>query len=173
MPGKGYATIGLKPSIVTKLQDMTDRYYPGMFLPSTLIIMMNEIDRGFYSVEEHDIKINFSGRYNSITIRSDIRYWFEKNYEELGDQYEKRYGTKCFSKFISYFIVNLFESKINAQNHVIRLKESDFDWLHQEYVKLRKNSNSKYDVQNFERFADVYINDLLGKIKAAKEILTT
>jgi len=51
MPGKGYATIGLKPSIVTKLQDMTDKYYPGMFLPSTLIIMMNEIDRGFYSVD--------------------------------------------------------------------------------------------------------------------------
>ncbi len=172
MPGKGYATIGLKPSIVTKLQDMTDKYYPGMFLPSTLIIMMNEIDRGFYSVEEHDIKINFSGRYNSITIRADIREWFEKNYEKLGDEYEKRYNAKCFSKFVSYFIINLFESKIKAQNHVIRLKESDFDWLHHEYTKLRKNSNSKYDVPNFERFADVYINDLLGKIKAAKEILT-
>ncbi len=172
MPGKGYATIGLKPSIMKKLQDMTDKYYPGMFLPSSLIIMMNEINRGFYSVEEHDMKIDLSGRYNSITIRSDIKFWFEENYEELGVEYEEKYNVTCFTKFVSYFMMNLFESKINAQNHIIRLKESDFDWLHQEYTKLRKNSNPKYDVPNFERFADVYINDLLGKIKAAKEILT-
>jgi len=172
MPGKGYATIGLKPSIMRKLQDVTDKFYPGMFLPSSLIIMMNEIDREFYSVEEHDIKIDLSGRYNSLTIRADIKSWFEKSYEELGAEYEKKYNVTCFTKFVSYFMVNLFESKINAQNHVIRLKEADFDWLHKEYVKIRKNSNTKYDAPNFERFADVYINNLLEKIKAAKEILT-
>ena len=37
----------LKPSIVTRLQGATDEYYPGMFIPSTLIIMMNEIKRGY------------------------------------------------------------------------------------------------------------------------------
>ena len=43
MPAKGYSTIGMKPAVISKLQDVTDRNYLGMFLPSTLIIMMNEI----------------------------------------------------------------------------------------------------------------------------------
>ena len=65
MPTKGYATVGLKPAILTKLQKQTDEYYPGMFLPSALIIIMNEIKRGFYSTEMHPIKIDFSGGYTS------------------------------------------------------------------------------------------------------------
>ncbi len=47
MPGKGYSTVGMKPAITNRLQEATDLNYPGMFLPSTLIIMMNEVKRGY------------------------------------------------------------------------------------------------------------------------------
>ena len=83
MPGQGYSTIGLKPSILEKLHHITDEYYPGMFLPSTLIIMMNEIKRGYYNVETHSLQADLAGRYNSITIRSDVKNWLEKNYDNL------------------------------------------------------------------------------------------
>ena len=68
-------------------------------------------------------------------------------------------------------MVNMFESKINAQNHIIRLKQSDFEWLHEEYKKQQK-TKSEYDTDTFERFADIYLNELLDKVKKAKEILT-
>ncbi len=169
MPGKGYSTVGMKPVITTRLQEATDKSYPGMFLPSTLIIVMNEIKRGFYSVESHKIKLDLSGRYNTITIRSDVKEWLVENHEKLGKEYEERYNVKCFTKFVSYFIVNMLESKSDAQNHSISLKESDFSWLQEEYKKQKKNLQ---EVSSFERFADIYINDLLRKIRAAKEILT-
>lgn len=171
MPGKGYATIGLKPSIFTELKNLTNTYYPGMFLPSTLIIMMNEIKLGYYSVDSHNIRIDLSGRYNSITIRSDVKEWLEERYEGLSEMYEEKYGVKCFSRFVSYYLINMFESKINAQNHVIRLKQSDFEWLHEEYKKQQK-TRTKYDISSFERFADIYLNELLEKVKTAKKILT-
>ncbi len=169
MPGKGYSTVGMKPAITTRLQEATDKSYPGMFLPSTLIIIMNEIKRGFYSVESHKIKLDLSGRYNTITIRSDVKEWLVENHEKLVEEYEERYNVKCFTKFVSYFIVNMLESKSDAQNHSISLKESDFSWLQEEYKKQKKDLQG---ISSFERFADVYINDLLVKIKAAKEILT-
>ena len=169
MPGKGYSTIGMKPVIVTKLQDMTDRSYPGMFLPSTLIIMMNEVKRGRYAVDSHKLRLDLTGRYNTITIRSDVQKWLEENYKELSEEYEKKYQIKCFTKFVSYFIVNMLESKYDSQNHSINLKESDFNWLHQEYQKQKKNLK---EIPSFERFADTYINDLFGKIQEAKKILT-
>ena len=125
MPGKGYSTFGMKPVITTRLQEATDKSYPGMFLPSTLIIIMNEIKRGHYSVESHKIKLDLSGRYNTITIRSDVKDWLVKNHKKFGDEYEKKYGVKCFTKFVSYFIVNMLESKNDAQNNSISLKESD------------------------------------------------
>ncbi len=169
MPGKGYSTVGMKPVITSRLQEATDKSYPGMFLPSTLIIIMNEVKKGYYSVESHKIKLDLSGRYNTITIRSDVKEWFVENHEKLGEEYEERYNVKCFTKFVSYFIINMLESKSNAQNHSISLKESDFNWLQEEY---KKQKNNLQGVSGFERFADIYINDLLGKIKAAKEILT-
>ena len=169
MPGKGYSTVGMKPVITTRLQEATDKSYPGMFLPSTLIIIMNEVKREYYSVESHKIKLDLSGRYNTITIRSDVKEWFVENHEKLGEEYEERYNVKCFTKFVSYFIINMLESKSDAQNHSISLKESDFNWLQEEY---KKQKNNLQGVSSFERFADIYINDLLGKIKAAKEILT-
>ena len=168
MPGKGYSTFGMKPVITTRLQKATDKSYPGMFLPSTLIIIMNEIKRGYYSVESHKIKLDLSGRYNTITIRSDVKEWLVENHKEFGEEYEKKYGVKCFTKFVSYFIVNMLESKSDAQNHSISLKESDFSWLREEYKKQKKEQG----ITSFERFADSYINELLVKIKAAKEILT-
>ena len=169
MPGKGYSTFGMKPVITTRLQEATDKSYPGMFLPSTLIIIMNEVKKGYYSVESHKIKLDLSGRYNTITIRSDVKEWFVENHEKLGEVYEERYNVKCFTKFVSYFIINMLESKSDAQNHSISLKESDFNWLQEEYKKQKKDLQG---ISSFERFADIYMNDLLGKIKAAKEILT-
>ena len=169
MPGKGYSTFGMKPVITTRLQEATDKSYPGMFLPSTLIIIMNEIKRGYYSVESHKIKLDLSGRYNTITIRSDVKEWLVENHEKHGNEYEERYNVKCFTKFVSYFIINMLESKSDAQNHSISLKGSDFNWLQEEYKKQKKDLQG---ISSFERFADIYINDLLVKIKAAKEILT-
>src|SRR3989442_408041 len=72
MPSHGYGTIGLKPAIISELQKDTDENYPGMFLPSALIIMMNEIKRKYYTVGIYNIKIDFSGRYTSLTVRSDF-----------------------------------------------------------------------------------------------------
>ena len=172
MPGKGYSTVGLKPIIIEKLQEVTEKNYPGMFLPSTLIIMMNEVKRGYYSVESHNMRLDLSGHYNTITIRSDVQQWLSENHEELGKEYEERYRVKCFTKFVSYFIINLLESKFNAQNHSINLKESDFAWLQEEYQKQKQNVKDFQEIPSFERFADAYINSLFGKIKTAKEILT-
>lgn len=173
MPGKGYSTIGLKPAIIAKLQEVTDKNYPGMFLPSTLIIMMNEIKKGYYSVESHKMRLDLSGHYNTITIRSDIQEWLVKHHEELGKEYEEKYRVKCFTKFASYFIINMIESKHKAQNHVINIKESDFEWLHQEYQKQKDDPKSMFqETVSFDRFADMCINNLFGRVKEAKKILT-
>ncbi|MDG7050504.1 MAG: hypothetical protein JRZ94_04800 [Nitrososphaerota archaeon] len=172
MPGKGYSTIGLKPDLLTRLHNITDTYYPGMFLPSTLIIMMNEVKRGYYTVNLHNIRLDLSGRYNSITIRLDVDEWLKENYKELKEKYEQKYHVRCFSRFTSYFLANLFESKLDAQNHVIRLKESNFEWLQEEYSRFKANSKPEYGVPTFAKFADIYLNELSDKIKIAKEVLT-
>ncbi|MDH3610911.1 MAG: hypothetical protein OEM79_04025 [Nitrosopumilus sp.] len=169
MPGKGYATVGMKPAVTTRLQEVTDKSYPGMFLPSTLIIMMNEVKRGYYTVEPHDIKLDLTGHYNTITIRSDVQEWLEENQQQLGEEYEEKYRAKCFTKFVSYFIINLLESKYEANNRAINLRESDFKCLQKEF---QKQKNISHDSISFEKFVDGYINELFGKIKAAKEILT-
>lgn len=172
MPGNGYSTIGLKPSIVQKLHNITDEYFPGMFLPSTLIIMMNEIKRGYYSVDSHDFKIDLGGQYSSITIRSDVKNWLEENYKVLGDEYMKKYKVKSFAQFLSYFLLNVLESKSEAQNHVIKLKASDFKWLIDEYQKRQDNSNKKKNSQSFESFSNEFLKELLEKVHEAKKILT-
>jgi len=169
MPGKGYATVGLKPTVISRLQEITDKAYPGMFLPSTLIIMMNEVKKGYYSVEPHEIKLDLTGHYNTITIRSDVQEWLEENQEKFGEEYEKKYRAKCFTKFVSYFIINMLESKYEATNHAIHLRKTDFQCLQKEYQKHKNNSNEHL---SFEQFVDDYVNELFGKIKAAKELLT-
>ena len=86
------------------------------------------------------IRIDLTGRYNTITIRSDVKEWLDENYEQFGKEYAERYRTKGFAKFVNYFIMNLLESKFETQSQVIRLKESDFKWLHEEYRKAKNSS---------------------------------
>ncbi|MDQ4014489.1 MAG: hypothetical protein M3136_01845 [Thermoproteota archaeon] len=172
MPSQGYATIGLKPAIHAKLQKDTDEFYPGMFLPSALIIMMNEIKRGYYSVQMHNINADFSGLYTSLTMRSDVKSWLEDNYEKLKDEYDTKYKTKSFTQFAGIFTLNMFESKAAAQNNVIRLKEADFRWLAEEYGKRKQEYKAKHGIYTFEQFADVFLKELLDKVNAAKKILT-
>ncbi len=172
MPSQGYGTIGLKPAIISKLQNATEEYYPGMFLPSALIIMMNEIKREYYTVGMYSIKIDFSGRYTSLTVRSDVKKWFEENYEILNEKYEKKYRANNFTKFASIFMLNMFESKATSQDNVIRIKEADFSWLILEYEQRKKEYETKYGVKTFERFADMFLKDLLERINSAKKVLT-
>ncbi|MDE1725972.1 MAG: hypothetical protein KGH89_01745 [Thaumarchaeota archaeon] len=172
MPSQGYATIGLKPAIISKLQNATDEYYPGMFLPSALIIMMNEIKREYYAVGMHNIKIDFSGRYTSLTVRSDVKEWFEENYKILKEKYEKKYRANNFTKFASIFMLNMFESKAVSRDNIINLKEADFTWLKSEYDQRKKEYETKHGVKTFEHFADVFLKDLLERINSAKKMLT-
>jgi len=172
MPGRGYSTIGLKPTIIKKLHDTTDEYFPGMFVPSTLIIIMNEIKLGYFSIDTHDIKIDLGGQYSSITIRSDVKQWLEENYNNLGSAYKKKYRAKSFAQFLSYFLVNMLESKSEAQNHVIKLKATDFKWLVGEYRKRQAGSNNEHVIQTFESFSNEFLKELLDKVNEAKKILT-
>jgi len=172
VPSQGYATIGLKPAILSRLQKDTDEFYPGMFLPSALIIMMNEVKRGFYSVEMHNMRVDFSGRYTSLTIRSDVKVWLEENYEKLKEDYDRKYKANSFTHFAAIFMLNVFESKAAAQNNIVRLKEADFRWLVEEYGKRKQEYKAKYGVQTFEQFADVFLKELLEKVNAAKKILS-
>lgn len=171
MPSQGYATIGLKPAILAKLQKDTDEFYPGMFLPSALIIMMNEIKRGYYSVEMHNINADFSGVYTSLTIRSDVKYWLEENYENLKEEYDTKYKTNSYTQFAGIFMLNIFESKAASQNNIIRLKEADFRWLVEEFGKRKQEYKAKHGVYTFEQFADVFLKELLDRLDAAKKIL--
>jgi hypothetical protein len=172
VPSQGYATIGLKPAVLSKLQKDTDEFYPGMFLPSALIIMMNEVKRGFYSVEMQNVKADFSGRYTSLTIRSDVKEWLEENYEKLKEDYDRKYRASSFTQFAGVFMLNTFESKAAAQGNMVRLKESDFRWLVGEYENRKQEYKAKHGVQNFDQFADVFLRELLEKVNAAKRILT-
>ena len=173
MPGQGYSTIGLKPVILEKLHTITDEYFPGMFLPSTLIIMMNEIKRGSYTVGTHNLRLNLEGNYNSITIRSDVKEWLEENFKNFGEEYKKKYRVKSFAHFLSYFLVNMFQSKVEAQNHVIKLNASNFKWLIEEYKKNQGTLKNKTDNQTFDQFADDFLKELLNRVTEAKKILTT
>lgn len=172
MPSPGYATIGLKPAILAKLEKITEEHYPGMFIPSALIIMMNEIKRGYYTVDMYSIKEDFGGRYTSLTIRSDVKAWLDENYEKYKEDYARRYHASSFTQFASYFMLNMFESKAKSQNFIIRLKEADFRWLEEEYQKRKQEYRVKYSVFTFEQFADVFLKQLLDRMNEAKRILT-
>lgn len=169
MPGKGYSTIGLKPAVHKRLQDITDDFYPGMFLPSTLIMLMNEVKMKRYSVETRNIRVNTSGKYYTITIRADVQDWLKGEHARLKSEYKAQYQVRCFTNFVSYFLINLFNSKIESQNHVIRIKESDFVWLHQEYDVYKENNRDEQIT--FEQFADARINNILEKLRTARELL--
>ncbi len=173
MPTKGYATIGLKPSTLNRLQNLTDQYFPGMFLPSALIIMMNEIKRGHYSVEAHNLKLDFSGMYTSLTIRHDVKSWLKENYEIYKEEYMSKYKLRNFTQFAGIFMINMFESKAKTHQYLIKLKESDFLWLQDEYKKRREEYKAKFGIYEFDKFADLFIKEIFEKINLAKKILTT
>ena len=172
MPSDGYSTIGLKPAIMLKLQEATDKYYPGMFIPSTLIIMMNEIKRGYYCVGMHNIRPDFSGHYTSLTIRSDVKSWLQENYANLNEDYRRKYGTNSFTQFACVFMLNMLESKAGIQSHILKLRESDFLWLKEKYNEKKQHYQHKYGTQTFEQFTDVFLMEILDKIDAAKKILS-
>jgi hypothetical protein len=172
LPTKGYATIGLKPAILLKLENDTDEYYPGMFLPSALIIMMNEIKRSFYSVETNELKIDFSGRYTSLTIRADVKTWLKENYEFYKEEYSQKYKIRNFTHFASFFMLNMFESKSKSNKYMVRINESDFLWLQEEYKKKIAEYREKYSIYNFDQFADFFIKDIFDKLNKAKTILS-
>ena len=172
MPSQGYVTIGLKPTIFERLQKATDEFFPGMFLPSALIIMMNEIKRNDYSMKMHNMDLDFSGRSTSLTLRSDIKQWLEENYNNLNEKYNKKYGSASFTQFASLFLINVFESKADSRNYNINLKESDYVWLKREYKKRKREYNVKYGVNTFERFSDVFLKEIFTRLNSAKEILT-
>jgi len=173
MPSQGYVTIGLKPIAFSKLQKARDEYFPGMFLPSALIIVMNEIKRQDYSMKMYNIGLDFSGKSTSLTIRSDIKQWLVENYNNLNEKYNKKYGSSSFTQFASYFMINMFESKAESHNYNINLKESDFKWLKDEYEKRKQEYKIKHDVYTFERFADLFLKEILQRLNSAKEILTS
>lgn len=172
MPSQGYATIGLKPAILTKLQKITDEYYPGMFVPSALIILMNEVKRGYYMVDACTIKEDFAGHYTSLTIRSDVKSWLDENYEKCKEEYSRKYKATSFTQFASYFMLNMFESKAKSQNFVLKLKEADFAWLEAEYQKRKQEYSTNHSIYTFEQFADVFLKELLDRLNEAKRVLT-
>jgi hypothetical protein len=170
--GKDYATLAMKPAVFSELRRITDRYYPGIFLPSALIIMMNEVKRGDYFVDAHRINMNLSGRYSSLTIRSDVKAWLKENYNRLNEEYMQKYGVKNFSRFVTIFLLNLIQSKIKTQENIVRLKQSDFDWLVDVY---KKRQNNKYymlhSAFSFEQFADIFFKELYDRLNSARAIL--
>ncbi|MDA0756125.1 MAG: hypothetical protein O2864_02305 [Crenarchaeota archaeon] len=171
MPGKGYSTIGVKPSLMEKLQQMTDKNYLGMFLPSTLIIMMNDVKAGRYTIHAHKLRLDLTGRYNTITIRSDVKEWLKSSYEENKEEYLELYNAKCFTKFVSYFIVNIIESKNDLENTMLKIKENDFKLLHNEYKK-RRRTIPKYKTVSFEQFMNEFVSEIIEKVRTARVVLT-
>ncbi|MGI0077792.1 MAG: hypothetical protein ACREAU_10395, partial [Nitrosopumilaceae archaeon] len=113
------------------------------------------------------------GRYNSITIRSDVKQWLEENYENFAEEYKVKYRITSFAQFISYFLMNMLESKDESQNRVIKLKASDFKWLIEKYKKWQSEIDVEQNPQSFERFAGEFLRELLEKVNEAKKILTT
>ena len=78
--------------------------------------MMNEIKRGHYSVEMHNLKLDFSGVYTSLTIRMDVKTWLKENYESHKEEYMSKYKLKNFTQFAGIFMINVFESKLKLIN---------------------------------------------------------
>ena len=74
-----------------------------MFLPSTLIILMNEIKVGYYSVDLYSLKEDFSGRYTSLTLRSDVKAWPDNNFVNLKEEYFRKYRISSLTQFEAYF----------------------------------------------------------------------
>jgi len=162
MPKKGFFSIAIKPLTVEKLQKLTDKTH-SMFIPTTLVMLMNEIEDGNYILYSHKLNLDLSGNHINITVRADVHGWLEKNFRESAKEYEKMYLVKrfTFTNFMNYFIANLLESKYDSQNQYINLDNSNFDWLQREYQKQKINLQDL----SFEDFTNIYIGDLFTRIK--------
>ena len=66
----------------------------------------------------------------------------------------------------------MFESKRKSREYVIRLKGFDFSWLMEEYEKRKHEYEDKYSVYSFEQFADVFLKQLLERVKSARKLLS-
>ncbi len=155
MPNKGFHTIPLKSIVIKKLQKITDEMYCGMFIPSTLIMMINEIKKKNYIIFTSKQILDLPGRYVSITVRSDVYQWLKEKNKILAAEYENKYKIKRFAKFVNYFILNMVDSKIYSQNMSINLNESNFNLLQTEYKDRKKN------LQNltFDEFVNIHIRN--------------
>jgi len=159
MPKKGFFSISVKPVTIEKLQKLTDTVHT-MFVPTTLVMMMNEIENGNYAIHSHKLGLDLSGTNVVITIRADVYEWLGKNFSKFAGEYEKKYQVKQFkfTKFVNYFILNVLESKYDSQSQSVDLDDSNFDWLQSEY------KNNLQDI-SFEDFTNIYIRDLFTKIE--------
>jgi len=160
--------LNMKPTTKAMLQNVTDKYYPQMFLPSTLIMLMAETKRKRYSIKTHEIKLDLSGNYLSMNIRFDIKDWIVAHRKKLGKKYEEKYGVAHYTDFTAYFIANVIESKNDAQINPVILKRVNLNLLQTEYKK-RKSKLKK--LSSFEQFTDMYIDELLVKIREMREIM--
>ncbi len=172
---KRYTTLGLKPEIFRRLEQAADNVFPGMFLPSALIIMMNEVKLGLYRVEmSQDIEPDFTGKYYSLTLRSDVSSWLRENYENLKADYLLKYNVCGFTQFASIFMLNMFESKARAQSYPIRLREHDYLWLVEQYYKVNTEEiigERHCEGFTFDQFASVFFRQLLERVKSASKAL--
>ena len=55
-------------------------------------------------------------------------------------------------------MLNVFESKAKTNRFLIKLKESDFLWLEEEYTKRKEAYRNQYGTIDFDKFADLFIN---------------
>ena len=69
--------------------------------------------------------------------------------------------------------MNVLESKYTSQNHVIKLKASDFKWLIENYEKRQSEIDEKQNPQSFEHFVGELLKESREKVNEAKKILTT
>src|SRR5437867_12324948 len=120
----------------------------------------------------NNIRADFTGRYTSLTIRSDVKTWVEENYEKLEDDYVRKYKANSFTLFAGVFMLNMFESKAASQINVVRIKEAVFRWLVKVYENRKKAYRAKHGVQSFEQFVDIFLKEVLETVKTAKRILT-
>lgn len=164
MPNKGFHTISIKSITIKKLQKITDEMYSEMFLPSTLIMIMNEIKKKNYIMFTHRQNVDLPGRYVHITIRSDVYEWLKENFKIFAGEYEKKYQIKYFTKFVNYFILNMVDSKIHSQKMSINLNELNFNQLQTEYKKQKKNPQKL----TFDEFVNIYMRDLFTNIEKNK-----
>jgi len=65
----------------------------------------------------------------------------------------------------------MIESKNDLENNALKMNESDFKWLHEEYKKRRKTT-AKYKTVNFEQFVDGFVSEIIEKVRTARAVLT-